>query len=151
MCIRDSDKYVQTDSMADNYVKDLKCYSLVTNSAMFEHVISRSSLDEVNSCVKDDGVLMIHTRISEEILPDPEWFYLKPHVHTAFHTNMSMQILMKQWGYVASIYSPQAKSWFLFKEKYPKLNLLSDLVTQVNLEIQAKYLYFKLGFMDYWK
>jgi hypothetical protein len=93
---------------------EVEKYKTVINSAMFEHVLKREHLDAVNHLVDSDGVLMLHTVVCERVPKDPNWFYLNPMVHTAFHTNKSMEILMEQWGYAASLYSPQAKSWFLF-------------------------------------
>jgi hypothetical protein len=58
---------------------------------------------------------------------------------------------MEQWGYAASIYSPQAKSWFLFKADCGQLNKLEEMVGKINREIQTKYFYYKPGFVDYWK
>jgi hypothetical protein len=99
------DPYIKSDGQG-HYVQanDLSTYSLVFNSAMFEHVLCRADLDSVNSLASsDDGVLGIHTVVCESIPKDPNWFYLEPPVHTAFHTNKSMSILMEQWGYKASI------------------------------------------------
>lgn len=147
------DSYVRNDKENVEYVaeEDLEKYKLVINSAMFEHVLTRGDLDRVNNLVADDGVLMIHTVICERIPKDPNWFYLAPIVHTAFHTNKSMAILMEQWGYAASIYSPQAKSWFLFKANCRQLNDLEAMVGSINREIQTKYFHYKAGFVDYWK
>lgn len=147
------DKYIK-DSRSDlTYVdeRDLKKYKLVVNSAMFEHVLERSHLDAVNDLVASDGTLMLHTVICENIPSDPGWFYIAPMVHTAFHTNKSMEILMKQWGYAASIYSPQAKSWFLFKKESILIDTLEQRVDSINRELQTKYFHYKTGFMDYWK
>jgi hypothetical protein len=149
------DRYTRDDAGPVKYVpadrlrKDK--YQLVINSAMFEHVLTRNALEEINALVADDGVFMLHTVVCERVPPDPNWFYLTPMVHTAFHTNKSMDILMKQWGYSASIYSPQAKSWFLFKEKQPQLHRLEKVATAVNRELQQGYFYYKAGFVDYWK
>jgi len=118
---------------------------------MFEHVLNRESLNEVNNLVSNDGVLMLHTLVCERIPNDPGWFYITPLVHTALHTNKSMSILMEQWGYSASIYSPQAKSWFLFKKNYPKISDLESKVAEINSELQTKYFHYKVGFADYWK
>lgn len=147
------DQYVKSNADDLVYVaeKDLKKYQLVINSAMFEHVLNREGLDEVNNLVAVDGVLMLHTVICERIPADPDWFYLAPMVHTAFHTNKSMAILMEQWGYASSIYSPQAKSWFLFKKDYSRLKELESKVAEINKSIRTKYFYYKSGFVDYWK
>ena len=147
------DRYVRSDSPDLHYVSEseLGKYQLVINSAMFEHVLDRSALNEVNDLVAKDGVLMLHTVVCENVPKDPNWFYITPIVHTAFHTNKSMSILMKQWGYAASIYSPQAKSWFLFKKDCHQVNWLEALVGEVNREMQTQYFYYKPCFVDYWK
>ena len=118
---------------------------------MFEHVLEREHLDYVNNLVDSDGVLMLHTVVCENIPANPNWFYITPMVHTAFHTNKSMNILMEQWGYSDSIYSPQAKSWFLFKKDSPVIQDLENKVSHINRELQTKYFFYKNEFMDYWK
>lgn len=147
------DKYVHDENTSLIYVsdKDIGRYQLVINSAMFEHVLSRRNLDRVNELVNDGGVLMLHTVVCENIPNDANWFYLEPLVHTAFHTNKSMSLLMKQWGYVASIYAPQAKSWFLFKDGHERLADLENIVDELNREMQTKFFHYKAGFLDYWK
>ena len=131
------------------YVNNLaeKKYKVVFNSAMFEHVRNRQDLENVNDLVAQDGCLILHTLICEKIPRNPDWFYLFP-VHCAFHTNKSMEILMKQWGYSCSIYCPTSKCWILFKEESDSYyNKASD----INAELQNNYLYYKKGFVDYWK
>lgn len=147
------DKYVTDSDSNLMYIRpgEAAKYSTVVNSAMFEHVLKRAHLDEVNHLVDDGGVLMLHTVVCEQVPKDPNWFYLNPMVHTAFHTNKSMGILMEQWGYVASLYSPQAKSWFLFKKDFPELVRLATVAEEINNELQTKYFYYKKGFVDYWK
>ncbi|RDU62692.1 hypothetical protein CQA53_09095 [Helicobacter didelphidarum] len=136
-----------------SYVKeqDLARYSVVFNSAMFEHITKREHLEHINSLVKDDGMLIIHTLVRQNIPKNPKWFYINP-VHCAFHTNDSMQILMQQWGYTHSLYSPISKSWVWFKRdnKNVKNGTLPQFVDKINYELQMKYLYFKEGFVDYW-
>ena len=126
-------------------------YELVVNSAMFEHVLDRQALDEVDSLVSETGVLMLHTVVCERVPCDPNWFYLAPMVHTAFHTNRSMSLLIEQWGYEASIYSPQAKSWWLFKRGSAALKRLESTVERINEELRMKYFHYRPGFVDYWK
>ena len=43
---------------------------------MFEHITKREHLEHINSLVKDDGVLIIHTLVRENIPKDPFWFYV---------------------------------------------------------------------------
>ncbi len=147
------DDYVIDEKIKNWYIKDIndKQYDFVINSAMFEHVLDRKSLDTVNNLVSNDGVLMIHTVICENIPNDQEWFYMKPIVHTAFHTNKSMSILMEQWGYHKSIYCPLAKTWFLFKNNVVNEGLTENLIEKINDEMQFLYLHYKNGFVDYWQ
>ena len=147
------DDYVIDEKIKNWYIKDIndKQYDFVINSAMFEHVLDRKSLDTVNNLVSNDGALMIHTVICENIPNDQEWFYMKPIVHTAFHTNKSMSILMEQWGYHKSIYCPLAKTWFLFKNNADNEGLIENLTEKINDEMQSHYLHYKNGFVDYWK
>jgi hypothetical protein len=147
------DKYVNEPESSLSYVSSekLRKYKLVINSAMFEHVLNRSDLDAVNALVSDDGVLMLHTVVCERVPQDPKWFYIEPMVHTAFHTNRSMSILMNQWGYTESVYSHLAKSWFLFKEKSPSIENLESNIIKINKELQSKFFHHKRGFLDYWK
>lgn len=147
------DMYVEDRNSTLMYVDEIQrgASTFVINSAMFEHVINRQGLDEVNNLVSEDGILMIHTLVCEKIPKDPNWFYLNPIVHTAFHTNKSMNILMKQWNYVSSVYSPQAKSWFLFKDGYAKLFDIENSIKEINKEIQKNFFHYKEGFLDYWK
>jgi len=143
------DPYVQSGSNKYVQKKDLVKYKTVLNSALFEHLLARKSFDEINSLVSEcGGALLIHTRICENVPNDPDWFYLNPPVHTTFHTNKSMDLLMKQWGYVESIYCLPARSWVLLKEN--DLNI-EKRVNLINSELQTEYLVYKSGFVDYWK
>jgi hypothetical protein len=141
------DSYVKSD--ATNYIAEdqLKKYTVVINSAMFEHITSRDTLDKVNELVDGDGCLVLHTRICERIPKDPDWFYINP-VHCAFHTNKSMQILMEQWHYESSIYCPIARCWVLLKKD--KEDILGK-IEKINEDFQQDYLFYKKGFLDYWK
>ena len=143
------DPFVQNTNN-DIYVskENLKKYKTVFNSALFEHITERNLFDEINNLVTDDGCMIIHTVICENIPNDSNWFYLFPPVHCAFHTNKSMNILMKQWSYKSSIYVPSAKCWILFKKN--NMNIQKK-VNQINLEFQTDYLIYKVGFVDYWK
>jgi hypothetical protein len=149
------DPYVTNEAAPNSvkYVSNVEAGSstCVINSAMFEHVLTRHDLDVVNNCVSDDGVFMLHTLICENVPADPNWFYLAPIVHSAFHTNKSMEILMGQWGYSDALYSPAAKSWFLFKQDSPQTQRLSENIQKINDEFQCELLFHKKGFVDYWK
>jgi hypothetical protein len=143
------DPYVKGGDLSRYVAKPVpRAYATVINSAYFEHVLNRGELDAINNYVADDGCLIIHTVIAENVPADPDWFYLGPPVHTAFHTNKSMGILMKQWGYQSSIYCPQAKCWVLYKKPFAELE---GTMQKMNTELQTKWFYGKDGFMDYWK
>lgn len=141
------DPYVKAGD-EQRYVQDLSTYKTVLNSAMFEHVVDRESLDYVDSLVDDDGCFIIHTLVCENVPKDPDWFYLEPPVHTAFHTNASMNILMEQWGYRSSIYCPQSKCWILMRED---VGAYSEKLESINEELQCQWFFYKNGFVDYWK
>ena len=143
------DRFVRSGNDA-RYVEEpiLAGYSTVINSAMLEHIRTRDDLEALNKLCAPDGALVLHTVVCERIPPDPNWFYIRPPVHTAFHTNKSMDILMKQWGFRSSVYCPKAKSWTLLKICDQDVE---DAVRRINLELQEHYLYYKEGFVDYWK
>lgn len=128
--------------------EELGTYKTVINSAMFEHVRSRDDLDRVHELVASDGCMVIHTLVCESVPNDPDWFYLRPPVHTAFHTNKSMDILMAQWGFKSSIYCPQSKCWVLLRGDVSDVELR---VADINQELQHQWLFCKNGFVDFWK
>lgn len=142
------DPYVRNPGA--DYIDDItgKKYKVVLNSAMFEHITTREDLEKLNSLVAEDGCLILHTVICENIPANPDWFYLEFPVHCAFHTNESMKILMQQWDYVCSIYCPTSKCWVLFKKES---DMLLEKTNAINAELQKHYLYYKKGFVDYWK
>lgn len=121
-------------------------HSVVISTAVFEHVRDRKTLDEIESYVGDDGCLGIHTLVRGEIPRDSGWMYLLP-VHCAFHTNKSMDILMRQWGYTCSIYNEHAKMWIWFKQESASV---ATKVAALNRLMGWEYLHFKTGFMDFW-
>lgn len=143
------DSYVKAGN-SNRYIADeeLKTYKTVINSAMFEHVLRREDLDCVNNIVEDDGCLIIHTVVCEKVPNDANWFYLRPPIHTAFHTNKSMQVLMDEWDYHSSIYCPQSKCWVLFKNDTEDVKGEIDAVNQ---ELRTNWFFYKKGFVDYWK
>jgi len=146
--LRTYDKYYSPD-INEIAEKELvsRSFDLVLNTAVFEHVRSRSTLDEIESYVAEGGCFAIHTLVPEAVPKDPEWMYLLP-VHCAFHTNRSMQLLMDQWGYQCSVYNEHAKLWILFRQDAEQIG---SVVTQINKSLGWEYLHFKAAFMDYWK
>jgi hypothetical protein len=142
------DSFIQYDTEATRIETPLQgSYNVVINSAMFEHILCREDLDQVNNLVSRNGALVLHTVICDNIPKDPNWFYLKPAVHTAFHTNASMSLLMQQWGYTCSTYCPKSKCWTLFKTN----DGIEHKIQQIHRELQSDWLIFKNGFVDYWK
>ena len=118
-------------------------YSLVINTAVFEHVRERAVLDEIAGLVADNGVLALHVLVCESIPKDPNWFYLLP-VHCTMFTNRSMQILFEQWNFAASLYHVPSRMWFWFRENV-------DAVEQFMEEQGGNEFDYKKAFMDYWK
>jgi hypothetical protein len=116
----------------------------VFNTSIFEHIRNRKTLNSINALVAEDGILAIHTLVTEVIPQDPKWFYLLP-VHCSFFTNKSMQILFDAWGYKVSIYHVPSRMWFWFKKRSDFLN---DLFDSGLLNSQEGF-YFKEGFMNY--
>lgn len=140
------DRYMRhgNDYLTDADIKNEK-YSVVFNTSIFEHVRNLETLNSINRLVAEDGVLAIHTLVTEAIPPDPKWFYLLP-VHCSFFTNKSMQILFDAWGYEVSIYHVPSRMWFWFKNRGDFVKSLFDM-GQLNSE---EGFYFKDGFMNYW-
>lgn len=141
------DPYVNTKGCLKEIGGDKK-YHTVINSAMFEHILLRDDLNQVDMLVADNGCLIVHTLVCENVPNDPNWFYFDPPVHTAFHTNKSMSILMEQWGYKGSVYSPRSKSWVLMRDYSEHVE---SAVKKINSELQCEWFLAKKGFVDYWK
>jgi hypothetical protein len=128
------DKYVGFTGNCDLLTNQ---YDLVINTSFFEHIRHRDNLDEVNKLVADGGALALHTLVCDKVPRDPDWFYLVP-VHSVVYTNKAMQILFDQWEYSCSLYNPDSRMWFWFKEDISRKN------------IPGRFLY-KKEFIDYWK
>ena len=146
--ISNYDKYIEPhfNPVGEDHLKK-RSFDLVINCALFEHVSTRKTLDEIESLVAPEGAFAIHTLVPNRVPKDPEWMYLLP-VHCSFHTNASMQLLMDQWGYTCSVYNEHAKLWVLFKRP---VEAIKPKVDRVNKLLGWDYLKFKNGFMDYWK
>lgn len=141
------DKYL---SQKDDYLEESKLtpkgFDFVITTSVFEHFTLREQFDSVEKLVSSKGVLGLHTLVSETTPNDASWFYLLP-VHCAFHTNKSMSLLFKQWGYVASIYNVEARLWLWFKQK----GQIEELVAGANRRRTKPFYIYKDGFVDYWK
>jgi hypothetical protein len=124
-----------------------RSYAIVANTAVFEHVRNRETLNEIESYVSLNGCLAVHTLVRGSIPQDPDWMYLLP-VHSAFHTNSSMQQLMLEWGYTCSTYNEHAKMWCLFRTAS---DAIAAKVSLLNAKLGWEYLNFKVGFMDFWQ
>jgi hypothetical protein len=150
LTLENFDKYINpkiTPVSESELTNRRAAFNLVINTGVFEHILSRQTLDEIESYVADMGALAIHTLVRDQIPNDPEWMYLLP-VHTAFHTNKSMQVLMDSWGYKCSVYNEQAKLWVLFRQKPGNIQ---PLIQRLNTIMGWEYLHYKEGFMDYWR
>jgi hypothetical protein len=122
-------------------------YDFVITTSVFEHIRTRPDLDAIQALVSPDGVMGVHTLVSEKVPADPDWFYLLP-VHCSFFSNKSMELLFRQWGYQSSLYEVDSRLWLFFKRPYAEVQ---PIVDQANAR-KGKPTYFaKAGFMDYWK
>lgn len=147
LVLQSFDKFIQPTSFpitSSDLVE--RSYTLVTNTAMFEHARDRATLDEIESYVEEGGCLGLHTLVRGAIPSDPDWMYLLP-VHCAFFTNRSMDLLMQQWGYTCSVYNEHAKMWIWFKSEP---GLVAGQAAALNRSMGWEYLHFKSGFMDFW-
>lgn len=146
------DPYVTDENSNIEYINDYpdKRYDVLINSALFEHLFTRSEFDRINNLIDpNQGCMFLHTVVCDNIPYNENWFYFEPPVHCAFHTNKSMNILMEQWGFTSSLYCPKAKSWVLFKNPVAGMN---EAISAINSEFQTEYiLYNPKGFVDYWK
>jgi hypothetical protein len=122
-------------------------FDFVITTSVFEHFIRREQFDSVEALVSQAGVLGTHTLVCESVPADPTWFYLNP-VHCAFHTNRSMEILFRQWGYTCSIYQVEARLWLWFK-CHPRE--VEAKIREANRRPQGPTYIFKEGFVDYCK
>lgn len=121
-------------------------YGNVISTSSFEHFLSITPVEEIMSLVDQSGVLSLHTLVREEVPCDPAWFYLLP-VHVAFHTNRSMQVIFDKFGFKASIYHLPSTMWFWFREN---IDFVQEYTETYNRH-ESDILFFKRGFMDYWK
>lgn len=144
------DPYVTANKYNVNYIENpvKGAYQCVISSALFEHITSISTLNEIDEFLTEDGKLIIHTVVCENIPKDEKWFYFEPPVHSAFHTNKSMTVFMDKYNYESSVYCPSAKCWILFKKDSGNI---SKYIESINNLFQTDYFIYKKGFVDYWK
>ena len=115
-----------------------KKYEFVISTSVLEHIRDLSPYDEMVKLLSDNGVLGVHTLVREEIPQNPDWFYLLP-VHCAFYSNQSMKILFHRYGFKSSLYHPESRLWFWFKNNRDEL------------KDKFQGYFYKDDFMDYWK
>lgn len=142
-------KYEHYMPARSDYLKESELeagkFDFLLTPSVFEHLTCREHFDAIERLISPQGVMGLHTLVCEEIPPDPSWFYLLP-VHCAFHTNRSMQLLFRQWGYTCSVYHLESRLWLWFKEDAASIRLrLKKAGDSGNTFI------FKEDFVDYWK
>lgn len=144
-------KYDRYMSRQKGYLSDNEIipgrFDFVLTTSVFEHFTLREQFDAVEALVSDNGVLGLHTVVCENIPCDTSWFYLLP-VHCAFHTNKSMSLLFKQWGYKYSVYNLESRLWFWFKQSATDIR---ERVECANRRPNGPSYIIKNGFVDYWK
>lgn len=122
-------------------------FDFVITTAVFEHLTHREEFDFVEGLLSRNGVLGLHTLVCENVPADPSWFYMNP-AHGTFHTNRSMEILFRQWGYTSSVYNVDAQLWLWFKTNPEHVQAV---IAQANTRADRPTYVFKRGFVDYWK
>lgn len=120
-----------------------RAYSLVTATAVFEHLKTRAELDAIENLVALDGALAFHIAAPKQIPNDPNWVYFLP-VHCAFHNWESLRRLMIQWGYRSSVYCHEALMWFFFRT----VEDAQEKVTRINGLMGYNYLLWSDGFVS---
>jgi hypothetical protein len=146
------EKYEHSSNPAKGYLRaeDLKpkAFDLVMHTAVIEHLRFRKQLDTIFDLVSDNGVMMLHTLVPENIPHDPNWFYLLS-VHCSFFTNRSMQLLFEQYGYRCSIYNVASRMWVWFKQP---IETIRPIIEKANARGDAQLHYILADhFVDYWK
>ena len=121
-------------------------YGVVLNTAVFEHLRTRSEIDEIVGLLCPRGVLALHVLVCEEIPADPNWFYLLA-AHCSFFTNRSMQILFDEWGFSSTLYHVESRLWFWFREEP---DALKQFLKSPERFVRGEVVY-KRGFAGYWK
>lgn len=142
------DKYALPTAVGFVTGDDLKpgAFDVVISTSVFEHFRESADFSDVFALLSGRGALALHTFVSEQVPPDPSWFYLLP-VHCAFYTNASMQVLFERWGFTASVYAPEARMWFWFRGE---ANGMEPALTRAGL-VPDQGFYCKRGFVDYWR
>lgn len=144
-------KYDRYMSRREDYLDDTELapgsFDFVITTSVFEHFTQREPFDSVEALVSENGVLGLHTLVSEIVPCDPSWFYLLP-VHCAFHTNKSMSLMFEQWDYTSSVYNVDSRLWLWFKQ--PPADI-QERVECANKRPHGPSYVFKNGFVDYWK
>jgi hypothetical protein len=115
---------------------------------MFQCLPQIAPFAEMCRLLKPKGALFLQTMVKEEISPEYfEHLFFFPMCITA-PTNRGMRIIMEKFGFISSIYSPSAKSWVLFKED---ADGIEEKIKKINSELLSNEIYYKKGFVDYWK
>ena len=146
------EKYEHSSNPAKGYLRaeelTPKAFSVVMHTAVMEHLRFRTQIDTIFNLVGDNGVMMLHTLVPENIPKDPNWFYLLS-VHCSFFTNHSMQLLFEQNGYRCSIYNVASRLWFWFKQP---VETVRPIIEKANARKNPELEYiFADHFVDYWK
>jgi len=122
-------------------------FDFVVTTSVFEHLWRREQFDNIHALVAPHSVLGLHTLVCEAVPEDPSWFYLAP-VHCAFHTNRSMDILFRQWGYTCSVYQVEARLWLWFRGDPGAVEARVSVANTRSAGIRYE---FARGFVAYWK
>ncbi|MBF0142129.1 MAG: methyltransferase domain-containing protein [Magnetococcales bacterium] len=128
----------------EELLKSGKKWEVVINTSAFEHFLSMEPIEEIFELARD-GVLAVHTLVSERVPTDALWFYLFP-VHVSFFTNAAMQILFERYGFASSIYHVEARLWFWFRHRDRAFERYC-----ASHSAAGDTLVWRDAFVDYWK
>ena len=149
----DFEKYEHSSNPAQGYLRadelKSKAFSVVMHTAVMEHLRFTEQLDKLFGLVSDEGAMILHTLVAEQVPQKADWFYLLS-VHCSFFTNKSMQHLFEKHGYRCSIYNVASRLWVWFKQPPEQVR---PLIEKANAEMRDPiYQYvFAEKFVDYWK
>ena len=141
------EKYMRFNSN-EEYISEYdvlnSCFDIVISSAVLEHLIGRTEIDRFFDLVNEEGIVIFHTLICEEVPKDPNWFYIDEPVHCTLWTNEAMRKLYIEKGFQGCAYHVDSKMWIFLKLK-------DDYEYLKAKKRESKIWVFSKGFVDYWK
>lgn len=142
------DKYMRVPDSTD-YLQDGEMtpgsFDAVISCSVLEHLRGKKQVETIFDLAKNDGTVVVHTLICEEVPKDPDWFYIDFPAHCTIWTNEAMSQLYREYGFIGCAYHVEARMWFFFRshEKFERLKTASGAISGTWA--------FSDSFVDYWK